>query len=274
MKKLFAFLIIAALIMSMLGMTAYAEENADTEETETTEPSDQTTPSEDTTPSEEDPGESEGTAPPEDETPSENPILPGTPDNTEDTVPDGDTESNFITRIIESFTQGQASDIVTMAFSVFVVILMTVLKNATKTSLSDLTSMFSKSDESSKLRVNKLIDIVNGIVTDMKTFFKQSDEGQTNTRTFVESQMTELKENLNTRLKELEGRINVQTVTQDQMKDLAEGVKALNEMFLIVYQGSKTIPAATKEIIAEKCSQGLKALNSAQSEVNTNDGKG
>ena len=218
----------------------------------------------------------------------QNESAPGTADNTNaekdddnfsdvtdsvsDTLVQTPTEYNdWLARIIEAFSSGNATNIVNLAFSVFTIIVMTVLKNGTKSSLQDMLSLFTKSDEYSKLRVNKLIDASGEITDELKKFFAIFSDGQTSIKNMVESQISELYNNVSERLENVERKVDVKTVSYEQVHAIAEGMKALNEMFLIVYQGSKTIPAATKEIVVEKSIQCTKALNAV--EVNTDDNK-
>lgn len=265
MKKVITFLIIVTVLMTVFNLVAFAEE----------------VPIVDV--GEQEPSTSEVPEQPDTEQPSEDPTVPSDTNNenetdiptddvpTQDVPPETPTEENadWLTRIIEAFSNGNATEIVNMAFIVFNIIMMTLLKNGTKTSLQDMLSLFTKSDESSKFRVNKLIDVVNETLSELRNFFKKFSAGQTSMEDMVKEQMAGLKNNLSERLKEVESKVDVKTVSYEQVHAIAEGMKSINEMFLIVYQGSKTIPAATKEIIAEKSSQCTKALNAV--EVKTDD---
>lgn len=183
-------------------------------------------------------GEGEDTTPPETSVESENEAV---------------TEPSFADTVIAVIKEAVGSDfmaIATTAIDVVILVIIGLLRSNSKDNSKKVLNIVTAANKSNAEKFSDLSRLAAENEKQIKAFKEETREAISNS---VEAAFKEY---------------NVPTVTHEQLAEVVTGMKAIMDMFEVVYQHSGTIPAAIKEQLAKTYNGAVEHI-SALEEVDT-----
>ncbi len=236
MKNIFLAFIIVTLILSIVPLAAHADEITTPEEAA----EEATTPAETAVATEPiaEPVDKPDEVPTE--TPTESPTDPtASPDDTPDVT--------WLDRIAEAWEKGEITTVISLALNFATIILIQILKKASKKSTLEVTGIFAENgaytngQKTTVKAVNNLIEAANDVVNAV--------EGEGGLKGIVENFQKGIEEEV-ANIKKLD-KEKLESYGK-QLGDTMAAVKLLSEMLQTVYANSTTIPMPVKNMIGQK----------------------